>query len=252
MVIGIGTGNTPFAAGANPETQFIEAVEIIAPDVDLLAQYARQTDHVGLYQIFNDPRYSITIGDGRREIAQSDEQYDIIVIDAMVPHWSHAGTLYSQEFYLTVKSRLKEDGLFVQWRPNDRVEDTVTSVFEHVLVMPAYLVFNLEGEGEETTFLIASSSPIPFERSRVLERLGSPEVIQYLERGGIDPAVFRSWLEASPLAEWGPDMPRRDATINTDLFPNTFAKKQKREPKGCRVVLSDTPTHLRVPSWRIL
>jgi hypothetical protein len=86
------------------------------------------------------------------------------------------------------------------------VEATFAQVFPYVVVVDVYM--------------LGSKSPIPYDPETILQRLDEPEIIAYLESGGIDIDALRSLIQP-PLRIWTPEMPRQfeDGDLNTDLFP---------------------------------
>lgn len=208
LVIGSGSGGTPFAAGWNPATRHIRAVELIAPVYEVIRDYAATRPASALAALVTDPRFTLAVGDGRREIFASGARYDVIEADAILPQTSHSGMLYSVEFLSLVRESLKPGGLFVQWAPTERVARSFLKAFPHVLMLlPISIV-------------IGSDRPIPFDREGLLARLQEPAFVEWARRaGGVDPAEFPA-LFAEEVRVWGPETPRGDSDeINTDLFP---------------------------------
>ena len=107
MIIGLGSGGTPHSIGTNPVTKKIKIVELLGAELTVLKKYAKTPVGEPLNNLFSDPRYQIVIGDGRRELALSQQKFDIIEADAIQPWRSRAGMLYSQEFFREVRSKLK-------------------------------------------------------------------------------------------------------------------------------------------------
>ncbi|MBZ0308254.1 MAG: spermidine synthase [Anaerolineae bacterium] len=205
LVIGIGSTGTPYSVGVNPEIERIVSVEIIGSEIDVLEKYNQDTESVLITTLLTDPRYEIVIGDGRRELALSDTEFDIIEADAILPYASHSGLLYSREFFEMARSKLREGGIMSQWRATQRVENTFVSVFPYVVNVG-------------NTILLGSNEPIPFDSAALVEKIQSPEVQAYLAAAGVDAESLIPWLEAEPQ-RWTPDMPRDKSDINTDLFP---------------------------------
>jgi spermidine synthase len=207
MVIGVGSAGSPYAIGVNPQIENIYAVELIGSELNVLERFAEEDPRgQAIDVLFSDPRYTLVVGDGRRELAINDTPFDVILIDAVLPWTSHAGLLYSQEFYDVVRPQLAEGGFVVQWRPTDRSAATFTRAFPYV-VMIADIV------------MIGSDQPIAYDAEALLARLQDPQVIDYLQIGGTDPARFSYWIEDAPLTVWTPDDPRPDGEVLTDLFP---------------------------------
>ncbi len=133
-------------------------------------------------------------------------QYDIIEADAIYPWRSHAGMLYSREFFEQVYNHLTEDGLMAQWAPTQRARSTFLSVFPYVADV-----------GNDV--LIGSKSPINYDQNIILERLKQPEVERYLLDGQVDLEAMRAVLESHTPVIWTPDVPRSTESLNSDLFP---------------------------------
>ncbi|NWF70277.1 MAG: spermidine synthase [Chloroflexi bacterium] len=207
MVIGVGSAGSPYAVGVNPAIERIYAVELIGSELHVLRRFAQEDARgAAVGALFSDPRYTLVVGDGRREVAISDTLFDAVIIDAVLPWTSHAGLLYSQEFYDVLRARLAADGLVVQWRPTQRSEATFTRAFPYVVLV-----------GE--IVMIGSSSPIPYDAAALLARLQDEQVSAYLRAGGTDAASFTHWISAAPLTVWGPQDARPAYDLLTDLFP---------------------------------
>lgn len=206
LVIGIGSAGTPYAVGLNPKIEHILAVEIIGSELDVLEEYARLRDAEGLERLLADPRYEIRVGDGRRELALSETQFDIIEADAIRTAASHSGLLYSREYFEAAREKLADGGIMAQWNPTERVTATFVEVFPYVI--------------QVDFLLLGSNDPIVYDPAALREKLNDPEIIAYLQAGGIDVTALREKIQP-PQAQWTPDTPRNFPAdhINTDLFP---------------------------------
>lgn len=65
----------------------------------------------------DDARVNVQIGDGFMHIAQSNNQYDVIMVDSTEPI-GPAVNLFTKGFYAGISKALKEDGLFVAQSDN--------------------------------------------------------------------------------------------------------------------------------------
>jgi predicted membrane-bound spermidine synthase len=206
MVIGIGSTGTPYSVGLNASTESILAVEIVSSEIDVLEAYRADYPGTSLDAFFADSRYRILLGDGRRELVFSDQRFDIIEADAILPYSSHAGLLYSQEFFQQVADHLAEGGIMAQWKPTYRVTFTFVEAFPYVLEFPNYL--------------LGSNQPIPYNVESVLARLSDPQVQAYLERSGANLSEIAAMIQ-EPIAVYTSDSPREadPGLLNTDLFP---------------------------------
>ncbi len=130
--------------------------------------------------ILSDPRIRLIVEDGRRHLLQTDETYDMILIDPLRTTTSYSNNLYSYEFFSLVHRHLRPDGFFLAWMDDDRVfPKTLASVFEHVrmyeLSPPPYFM----------GFCLASPRPMARNESRQGELLGKipeemhPKIMAY-------------------------------------------------------------------------
>ena len=203
LVIGVGSGGTPWAAGVLPVSQ-VRAVELVGPVITALEEIGRQYPGGPIARMGSDPRW-LEYADGRRTLAKEDRLYDIIEADAVLPEGSHSGLLYSREFMEQVRRRLAPGGLYVQWAPTRRTVETFVSVFPHALLI-------LPG-----SVLIGSDTPIPLDTQALARRFAEPSVMEHLLRGNPDYRDYAAML-AEGVTVWRPDTPRAQATL-TDVFP---------------------------------
>lgn len=207
LVIGIGSGGTPYNAGVNPNTDQVLAVEIVGSVLTVLEAYAQEPGGLPLRAFFDNERYDISVGDGRRALALSEAKFDIIEADAIYPWRSGSGFLYSREFFEAARAKLTEDGLMVQWAPTPRIQATFLSVFPYVVTF------------DNKNILIGSNHPILLDRQALIERVQNPAFMTHWQRGGVDPNIFQVATEGTSISVWTPATPRDEAEINTDLFP---------------------------------
>lgn len=65
-----------------------------------------------LYRAFTDSRCKLIIGDGIKYVSDSEEKFDLILIDSTDPEGPAEG-LFSEEFYRSCKNILSEEGILV-------------------------------------------------------------------------------------------------------------------------------------------
>jgi hypothetical protein len=204
LVIGVGSGGTPWAAGVRPESQ-VRSIELVGPVLTTLEEVGRRHPGSPMEEMFRNPRWRLEYGDGRRTLAKEERRYDIIEADAILPEASHSGLLYSAEFLGQVRERLAPGGLYVQWAPTERAVETFAAVFPHtMLLMPVGV-------------LIGSNDPIPFDSERLAAAFRDAATADHLRRGN---EAFSDWagLFAEPPIVWSPGSPRAEAPL-TDVFP---------------------------------
>ena len=203
IIIGLGSGDTAFAAAGRPETSRVTCVEIIGAQLTTLRRQAEIQPYPGLTRVLTDTRIEHVIGDGRAYVLRSDPVFDIIEMDALRPTSAYAGNLYSREYFDLLRRRLKPGGFAVTWAPTARIRDTFIAAFPHALLF-----------GD---IMIGSSEPIVFDPAAIHRRIGA--VRDYYSEAGIDiMALVRPYLAAEPR-RFGPGDARRLTDLNTDLFP---------------------------------
>jgi predicted membrane-bound spermidine synthase len=206
-VIGLGSGDTAYAAGGHPQVKEVETIEIVGSQLDVLRAFATRHADPGVRQLFSDGRFRFVVGDGRTHVRQDRGRYDVIEADALRPGSAYAGNLYSLEYFALLRASLRPGGLAVTWVPTPRVEATFLRSFPHVLLFEA--------------IAIGSETPIPFEREALLARCDEPWVRAYFERVGIDlRAIVEKRLAARAPKRVGPAANRSALVdVNSDLFP---------------------------------
>ncbi len=207
LVIGVGSGGTPWGALVRPETEEVRAVELVRPVLTTLRDIARARPEGVVAALLADPRLTLEAGDGRRALVRARGQFEVIEADAILPQTSQSGLLYSREFLEEVRRRLAPGGLYVQWAASRRVVDTFASAFPYVLML------------RPGDILIGSDQPIPGDAATLAERLGQPAILAHLARG--NPAITAEALRrlvSLPGASWKPGDPRPSGVL-TDLFP---------------------------------
>ncbi len=205
LIIGIGSGGTPYSAGLRPETRSILAVELVGSQLPALTDFAHTSDSAPLKALLADPRYHLVVGDGRQALAHSTGQYDLIQADAIRPWRAGSGLLYSREFFEQARARLARGGIMAQWMPTQRTADTFRQVFPYGVQIGDFM-------------LLGGNEPITYQPEALVQRLDHPDVQAHLQRGGIDPELVRQFVLTQPVVFWTPETPRR-GEINTDLLP---------------------------------
>ncbi len=205
-IIGIGSGGSPYGAGLLPETVRVRAVEIVGSGMPLLEEYARGPRGAPVLPLFEDPRFVLSVDDGRRELALRDERFDVIEADAIRPQSARSGMLYSLEFFALVRRRLREGGLMIQWAASDRVRATFRRSFPYGL--------------DTGIVLVGSDRPVVVDLERIRSRLALPQVAAWIEKGGADIEQLRA-LFVPGYASWTPQSRTEEDEdlLISDLFP---------------------------------
>jgi predicted membrane-bound spermidine synthase len=203
-IVGLGSGNTAWAAACRPETRDVQVFEICAPQERLLRHLAEDEDVADARRLFADPRLHVVAADGRAALALGTRRYDVIEADALWPEVAYAGNLYSEEFFTLCARRLKPGGVVCTWAPTPRVAATFARVFPYILRSGGH------------TILVGSYDPLPYDRPTWVERLLSPAVSDYLGPKGVADALELA-RDLRPWKDRGRRFP--ESTANFDLFP---------------------------------
>jgi predicted membrane-bound spermidine synthase len=197
-IVGLGSGDTAWAAACRPETESVTVIELSSPQPRILRRLLDLERFPNLQRLLDDPRVEIRIADGRQVLQSEPHTYDLIEADAILPAAAYSGNLYSLEFFELCARRLRPGGVVCTWAPTARVRATFTRVFPHVLAV---------GDG---SVLVGSRSPLPPDPTAWLHRLDA--ATDYLGHGRA--GVVRLRLLSIARAGAPSALPP-----NQDLFP---------------------------------
>ncbi len=109
MVVGLGSGVTVGAVLQHPVEQ-VEVVEI-EPAVVRAARFFDRENRRAL----DDPRTRLVVADARHRLTTTPDRYDVIILEPSNPWIRGLASLFTQEFYGIVRSRLHRGGIVLQW-----------------------------------------------------------------------------------------------------------------------------------------
>ena len=171
-VIGLGSGNTLYASGANQLTKNITCFEIVEPTYDCLKQLNKMKPYQPLSRLLSDKRIRMVFADGRKGLQRENRKYDVIEQDPLRPYDSGSGMLYSKEHFENLKRYLKPGGIVAVWCPTQRTMRTVANSFPYVLSFGAKMV--------------GSMTPFAADKAQVLQRYDANRIASYCEETGAD------------------------------------------------------------------
>jgi len=214
-VIGLGSGDTAWAAGLRAETRRLRVYEICGPQLTLLRRLG-ETHAPSLERmrgLLADPRLEVVVADGRYALEHGEPLWDVIQMDPLHADSAYSGLLYSVDFYRRALGRLRPGGILCTWLPSARTYTTFAAAAPHVLEFGGNM-------------LLGSNEPIPFAPERWRGRLNRPDVLAYL--GPVAAAEVASRLDQGRTGD--PPAPGR-IFPNTDLFPrDEFARDWRDRP----------------------
>jgi spermidine synthase len=170
--------------------------------------------------VTNDHRTTIFYDDARSFVLTTDEQFDIITSDPINPWVKGAASLYTREYFESVKRHLKPGGVVTQWVPLyestlDAVRSELATFFE---VFPNGTIWanNVDGHGYDLV-LLAQVEPTRIDVAALQRRFADPRylgVASSLTNVGFNSPIglFATYAgQGRDVAYW-----LRDATVNTD------------------------------------
>ncbi len=231
LLICFGTGSTLHAASLHPSIQRIEAVDL-SRHVLQQAHFFEPSNH----GVLADPRVHVFVNDGRQHLwMQDEERYDLITLEPPPISFAGVSSLYSEDFYELVRSRLKPGGRFTQWLPAYQVpEETVRSMVRSFLdVFPDAVL--LSGERKELVLLGTNGPATPVDPDLIHRKLQANPAIQadleavYL---GTTTEIIGSFLASSAILEAGTtgvppvtdNRPLMEYSVRAKAFENRFPR----------------------------
>jgi len=189
LVIGLGTGITAGSLLRYPGLTTRVCAELL-PAVTHAAQLFN-----GNYGVMGDPRLTLRLRDGRRELLRDGASYDLITLEPPPPSAAGVVNLYSREFYELAAARLNAQGLLAQWLPlPTQTTDATRSLVRSFLdVFPHATLWSTElHEG----LLVGSLAPIELDTAKIITRFEQPDVASTLREVGIasPAALLATWV----------------------------------------------------------
>jgi spermidine synthase len=209
LIVGYGSG-VSVGSMLQSEIKSLECVELEPTAIEAGGFF----DHVNNHPL-DDPRLRVIIDDARTYLRVNPTVYDVIVSEPSHPWVPGVANLFTQEFFELGRSRLRDNGVFVQWvqiyqlsTENLRsVLATFKSVFPHVMM------FRVEGATKGKDLILAGSRQ-PLTLASVGERMHAERVAKELSRININsPGDLDAWFICDET-QLGPAVD--SAAINTD------------------------------------
>lgn len=112
LVVGGGDGGVIREVLKHPQVEQAVLVDIDGQVIEYSKKYLPS-----IAGKLGDPRVDVRVGDGFMHIAESENEYDVIMVDSTEPV-GPAVNLFTKGFYAGISKALKEDGLFVAQSDN--------------------------------------------------------------------------------------------------------------------------------------
>jgi spermidine synthase len=127
LVVGGGDGGVIKEILKHPSVEKATLVEIDGKVIEASKKYLPE-----IAQGLDDPRVEVKVDDGFMHIAESNQVYDVIMVDSTEPV-GPAVNLFTKGFYAGIAKALKQDGIFVAQTDNPWFKgDLIRQVFADV------------------------------------------------------------------------------------------------------------------------
>jgi spermidine synthase len=212
FILGLGTGVTAAAVARYPVHR-IDLVEFEPAAAEASRFFERHNRGV-----LEDTRLRLILADGRNRLLSAADHYDVVISDASDLWVAGIGSLFTLEFYRSVRARLRPGGMMVQW------------VHAHALPPSALLLLastfrtafphtTLWTPGYANVMLIGSTDPIEWSYDRVARTMTAvPGVSDDLRSIGIwhPAALFAAFVTGADGLE---KMVGASPGVHTDDLP---------------------------------
>ncbi|MBD3398048.1 polyamine aminopropyltransferase [Candidatus Micrarchaeota archaeon] len=166
---------------------------------------------------FSDPRVEIKIGDGRKFLEETQEKFDVVILDLTDPE-GPSKLLFTKEFYELLKSRMNEGGVLsaqtssyfepqVLGRVNSALSQVFSNVASYATFVPSFMVLE--------TYTLATDSQIEGIAKTLKERRIKPEssTSGQLESMVLNP---HSFVRRTLSKEWLPSIDSNPVEVNSE------------------------------------
>jgi len=225
LIIGFATGVSVGAMLQSP----IESVTCVELEPSTVTG-SHFFDHVN-NQPLNDPRTKLVIDDARTYLRVTPNRYDVIVSEPSHPWVPGVANLFTREFFEMGRSRLSDQGVFVQWLQVYQLStDSLRSVLAtYHNVFPHVMVFRVGGAGKGKDLTLVGSNQ-PLSLKYLEERLADSRIAKELARVNLNNENdVRTWFVCDET-KLGPAV--AGAKINTDdnMHIETTVPKEAFKP----------------------
>ncbi len=170
--------------------------------------------------VFQNPRVQVHYRDGRAFLTRSTKRYDVIILDLPEPTTAQINRFYTKEFFLIVKNRLTENGVFSFRVPSAEnyispaLQDflsslffTVRSVFPYVAIVPG-----------NTNVFLASRCPLSLEYADIVKTIEELS----LENTYVIPQLLIDRLSPLRISFLRQTVWNGNGRVNRDLAPISY------------------------------
>jgi len=189
LIIGGGDGGALREILKHRSIEKIVLVELDSMVIDVSKKYLTSINQ----NSFDDPRVNLIIEDGRSYIKESNETFDVIILDLTDPN-KESSDLYTKEFYELLSNSLNKNGILSLHAGSPifarkdflRILDNLKFIFSSVIFSSKFIPIY----GTELAFVLCSNDPHILDR----EFRKDPEILKGLKSFNLNKSeLIKEW-----------------------------------------------------------
>ncbi len=201
-IVGLGSGVTLASALVHPVVS-VDVVEL-SPEVVEASTYFEDVNRRALA----DARTRLVRGDGRTHFSFTSRRYDVVISEPSNPWMAGVATLFTREFFQTVRGRLAPGGIFCQWAHTyDVSDDDLRSIVATFRASFPDGAMWLAGDGD--LLLVGSTAPLEPRLESISTAWQRPGVAEDLRAVGMQEPFALLSLFVGGAREMSEDLGRR-------------------------------------------
>jgi predicted membrane-bound spermidine synthase len=209
--IGMGSGLTTHSLLAHSGIEKVDTVEIEPAIVTAASGFGEHVERV-----FTDSRSHVHIEDAKTFFSLNNSTYDMIIAEPSNPWVSGVSSLFSTEFYQTIRRHLSADGLFVQWvQLYEFNDDLAASILKALSAnFSDYVIYATDDSN--VVIIARNEGALPDPDWSILLNGSMAETLATVDIKSASDLLARKLIESGSLE---PYLRQSSAPINSDYFP---------------------------------
>jgi spermidine synthase len=213
FILGAGSGITTSEVLKFPEVKKVTTGELAAEVFEASKDFAASN---GRY--WENSKHRIVLDDGKGFLQQSKEKFDVIIMEPTNVWQEGTASLFSEDFFRVVKSRLQTGGVVGQWmhlyKVDDRTVNIVLKTFSRVF--PRASVFMM---ASADILLVGYDEQWRFDPENLKRRFYQPEIMASQEIVGNVNPIALLLREVISRGSFGDYTAALTSPVNTINFP---------------------------------
>ncbi|MCX5899472.1 MAG: fused MFS/spermidine synthase, partial [Proteobacteria bacterium] len=227
FVVGLGTGTTAGWLAEVPGLDRVDVAELEPGILNLARSYFAPVNR----GVMAKPNVHVIVGDAREVLMTRGRLYDLIVSEPSNPYRAGISTLFTREFYESVKSRLEPGGMFAQWLQGYDIDSHAVRLIYATLAAEFPYVETWMTKSSDM-LLIGHLEPPGYGLNQLRERVRQPPFAEALARVWYTRSVEGVLAHHLASPKVAQRLVQMDPTLNTDdrnLLEYGFARALVQE-----------------------